>query len=221
MEWFKNWLQSYSDAIGLNAPEELRSAALWREVFRAGKYTEDEVRAAGDAVLANLPALADSPDRFLGKAPMHLAALQRRLRAARSGSAPFASAHSREMPTADERLGVCGLCQGSGRVPVPHPAGVRGGLWVQVHGSFPTLAVVCSCALGGWLLGRLDRAKWKFLTLREYEVAYPFWRQQLAQHAAEEAATRAATAPRAEESWEELKRRLADSFGVREPGEEG
>lgn len=217
MDWFKDWLLEYASAVGLNTPDELRSAALWRDVFKAGKYGEDEVRTAGLAVLANLPALADSPDRFLGKAPMHLAAIQRRLRSGRAAGL----SHSQEMPTADERLGVCALCGGTGRVSVPHPKAVVNGQWVQVNGRFYSLAVVCDCALGTWLLYRLDRGKVKFLLLREYHAGNPRWREQLQQHRAEEAATKRATAGRPDESWEELKLRLAGSFGVREPGEEG
>ncbi len=216
MDWFKDWLLQYSSVVGLNTPEELRSAALWRDVFKAGKYTEGEVREAAAAVLANLPALADSPDRFLGKAPMHLAALQRRLRSGRASGI----SHSQEMPTADEQLGVCALCDGAGRVTVPHPKCIANGQWVQVNGCFYSLAVICNCQLGTWLLYRLDRGKVKFLLLHEYHEINPRWREQLQQHRAESAATERANTGAANPSWEELKLRLAGSFGImeREPG---
>ncbi len=215
MDWFKDWLAGYAAVVGLTTPEELRSAALWRDVFKAGKYTEAEVREAAALVLANLPALADSPDRFLGKAPMHLAAIQRRLRSGRAAGL----SHSQEMPDADERFGVCALCHSTGRVTVPHPKCVANGQWVQQHGIFYTVAVICDCPLGTWILHRLDRGKIKFLLLREYHGINPRWREQLAQHRAEEAATHRANEPRKNESWEQLKLRLAGSFGVRdEPG---
>lgn len=227
MQWFDEWLGEYLSVLGIEGESEVRQAAAWEAVFAAAGFTEAEVRRAGAEVLANLPQLADSPDRFLGKVPMHLAALQRRVRQRRA----VQFTHSPDT-SADDRLGACVLCKGTGRVVVPHPASVAGGAWVGTTGTtrsnavqFYALAVVCRCFRGAALRDRLDRQRSKFVLLEEYDRQNPHWAAQLERRRREESAERRARPPGnspEEQRWQQLVLSLSGQFGVRsESGEDG
>lgn len=171
-EDFDAWIERHTRVFGLVPEFGLRTMSLWFNLFTAASYTVAELNEATDWLALNAP-----PAKY----EHHLWAIQSRIRGARA--VDFSKEAERH------EWGECTQCEGSGMVTVPHPKGLRDGLWVQIRttrsgASFYTLAVYCTCALGNWKHGkagheRLGDRRLRCLTLGEYERLNPDWRSQV------------------------------------------
>lgn len=164
-------------------PAEAEQLLLWAEVFaREGFRPGDLVEASERLVVSGAP-------RYRGAM---LEALQRALQACRD--ARKADRTARVLGTLQAasagRERACHLCEGAGRVVVPHPLTVVEGAWrpdlppaVVVDGEVlpgqlltqGTLAVLCRCPLGQWYHDRQRDRKPPPWTLDEYEDRVPDW----------------------------------------------
>ena len=182
MPWFGEWVKHHATVFGLHAEADVMTLLSWEPLFVAAGYTSGDLHAATDWLAVN------APPKFRTE---HLGAIQSRIRDTR------AVAYRAEMNAGGEDRGTCTLCGGTGRVVVPHVAGVRDGQWVPIDAarggaSYYTMAVLCRCALGAWVLAHneehlRERVPGKRLvTLGEYEQRNPRWRVQREQRRREQ-----------------------------------
>ena len=211
LSWFEAWAENYATVFGLRDAGDLAGLLAWEPVLAA---TAVELRDATAWLVANPRALGTSEGRYAGKLALHLAALQARLRDCRA---------VRYQRTVDARerddRGTCTLCGGSGRVVVPHRAGVQGDNWVPLTvarggPSYYTEAVLCSCALGNWFGSRMEAEK-RPGPFVEYEAINPAWRVQMAARLVQQAAAAALTEPLP--SLRAVVGRLADQYRIPRP----
>lgn len=204
--------------FGITDKTDMRTLASWESLFIAAGYLPAELDEASRHLAGNLAEILAGEGRYLGKMPAHLAAIQQRIRQRR------AVTYSRQVEEFREDRGTCTICQGGGTVPgLPHLGGIRDGQWVPMNvarggPAYYTQAVTCSCPLGRWFNQHRppDRA---LMSLEEYQAKNPRWQLQLWQRQRELLAQAALTP--ADTTWQELMARLAEGWGVRQPGEDG
>ncbi len=183
--WFEAWARAYAIVFGLS-PDELAVVFGWEDFFIASGFVAEDLDEATRVLSQDPGAMVRRAGeaKFLGKCPIHLAAIQSFMRDRRAVS------YEREVETYEDRYGACPHCGGSGRVVVPLLAGVRDGEWVPLRvargsATWYTAAVACSCRLGEWLNQRLADSSGKkqrqpLMTLGSYESKNPRWRIQMA-----------------------------------------
>ena len=182
-EFYAQWAAYHCEVFGLG-DRDLKTLLSWRELFLTAGYQAGELRAATDAIALDPGSLGGM---YQSKMTAHLTAIQSRIRNGR------AIVLERSKPSERER-GTCTKCGGCGYVTVPHPASIRDGEWkpmlvARANATYYTAAVVCSCALGRWLVdnGKTKRRRTtgtddRILRLEDYERINPDWQEQLAAH---------------------------------------
>lgn len=171
-EEYRAWADRFATVQGLRFEDDLQMVYSW---YRAlWHYTLDELNdAAREITKSTKPAPRDKSD--------YRAWIHRLILTARSVQMPASVVEEMDR-------GTCTICLGSGLAIVPHVRCVHLGEWVPLKigdlpATFHTLAVWCSCRLGGWRQGRFqvpDRKTYRVLSLEEYERFNPHWRRQMA-----------------------------------------
>lgn len=205
-DWYTRWASRHCEIFCLHGEQVLTSFLAWRDLFAAAGYTEQ------DLVAATAKMAVGRPPRYASE---HRLAIQR----------VVAELHAIELRREIDRpdRGQCATCNGSGRVTVPHLAGVSGGEWVPVKvarggPSWYQTAVLCLCPLGRWFFNRIPDPEKRPMSLDFYEAKNPRWRVQMEKRRREQI-EEAKLIPD-QKGWRELMRRLLDQY-TREPGQEG
>lgn len=211
MSWFDDWATRHATIFGLDA-ERMKTVLSWEPLFMAAGYTMAELNGTTDWLAMN------APPKFW---PEHLPAITGRIRDLRA-----VEYRTEVDPLADR--GTCTTCGGTGRVVVPHVAGIVEGRWVPIAAVAGrpqryTMAVWCRCALGKWVEARSGRALENMATremrpmgLDEYEGTNPRWRVQMADHERELQERSKLAGPMSRE-WTELVERLRRRYISEEP----
>jgi hypothetical protein len=179
-DWYDTWVTRHATTFGLVNAQDMATMASWRPSFEAAEYTGAELNHATDSILL----CPDLLGGYAGKMTSHLQAIRRAVTDHRS--VRFESAWEQT-----EDRGTCVDCGGSGRVIVPHIAGVKDGAWLpmkkaRANASYYTMAVICSCIRGRLMIERLQKTSERlrdkrqcFLTLAHYATRNPNWRTQM------------------------------------------
>lgn len=176
---FRLWATGHGKSLGLS-DRELATVGTWHDSFRAAGYTLSELFGATDMIMAAPQRL--QPLAYSGKMPAQLEAIRQAIKEQRQ------LVWQREHVAATVH-GECTICSGIGRVVVPDLRGVSGGQWrplkiARAGATYYTCAVLCSCALGHYLAGKITMRNGRgesvnMLTLERYEHQNPDWSRQL------------------------------------------
>lgn len=128
----------------------------WRQVFAPAGYTADELTEASNWIAIHNPPTWPAE---------HLAALMSRLHTQRQDQV-------RKYTQEPEDRGTCVGCGNSGLVVVPHWKCMVGGVWVTTRGVYYEMMVLCHCYFGRRLM--TQHPEW--VTIMQYEMAYPMWK---------------------------------------------
>jgi hypothetical protein len=167
-DWFSEWCSQYSDTFGLTTDADMRMLASWRKFFELAGYTAQELTDA----MAHL-ASTEAP-RYRSD---HLPAIQLFIRDQRRRQREREIIDSETEWNTGQR--VHDICQGTGRVIVPHLCCVVRGQFVEPYSQ---MAVMCTCKIGERLrLSSLDANKYsrRIMDLLGYEKLNPFWPEQM------------------------------------------
>lgn len=169
MDGFSQWARRHCVIFGLTEPKHMEMVTSWQDLFQAAGYCAVDLNDATDWLANN------APPRFASE---HLGALTRRMREVRS---------VRAIRDDDREVALCVKCGGPGRLSVPLLRSIRQGEWRPYDaGAGPvyyTEAVACDCERGrlrDWSI--TDRAtgnRVPMMTIADYELANPHYRQQL------------------------------------------
>lgn len=205
MQGFSDWLKHHCTVFSIYDPERIETVASWQPLFDAAGYTAAELTTATDWLAMNASPKYPSD---------HLGAIRSRLTDQRALDYRRAE---------DAYPSQCVLCGGTGRLVVPHLAGVRDGQWLplrltRIRATYYTCAVRCSCARGRF--GKFDgqRGGVTLLSIEEYERRNPGWRKQLVRREQEQRA-QADLAP-VDSAWQKTVQGIMDRYGIRQPGED-
>lgn len=194
-EEFDLWAKHHAAIFALSEKFVAETMSQWFHLFAAAGYTARELLEASEWLTTHNP-----PQKTWD----HLGAVQARIRSVRAVD------YRRQVDSHDNDRGTCSLCSGTGRVVVPHLAGVEGDKWVSVKvarsgSSYYTQAVFCCCALGNWYDSRNSDDK-RPMRLEAYEVRNPNWRQQMKARDREQG--HEARLKRSPEPWVKMMARL-------------
>lgn len=169
-EW-DDWAAKHAMIFGLTSPGDAAMFGAWREVFARAGYTSEELNEATDYIAVN------NPPRYRNE---HLGAINRRVTERRR----VMRLHNQEQA---EREGIeaHGLCDGTGRVLVPHLSCVIDGEWLY---PWYTVCVLCSCHKGERIRLSLENSAKpdgevrKVMGIEQYTLVNSDWRRQMDNH---------------------------------------
>lgn len=155
-EW-KEWVEFHSSLFGMDSKADAKLFRAWRGLLCG--YALEELRSA-------TVEMAENAEKSRADRAAHYAYVKEIIKAKRSRAQAYEKAPISE----------CGVCGGSGYLDLPHWVSIKDGEW----GGKYTLMVCCDCS-AGWERKRKEQ---KMMSLGEYEVKNPGWKEQLAKKAA-------------------------------------
>lgn len=173
-----DWVQRHAVLFCWDRPADIERLVAWSAVFARAGRTPAQMVAASEYVVTQ------DPPKFHSD----------HLRALRLALVALAQQEAQPPPKDDG----CRKCCGTGRVIVPRPAGARQPTLMDGRPYQGTIAVLCSCLLGGWYFrSQAGYEKRRAMTLEEYARENPGWMaQQIAEEQLDRMQVEAANADR-------------------------